>query len=232
MDCFDFYCHSWLLDFAMSRVEEASYVPVNFIFKVEATFTYVPQSMVELDNGDNNNADNIECETFEETFHVLRNLVLQESTSRTAISDMLYVVRVPLEIQEFMVHRISTRARDVMRQTQYMGRRDLEMRVTIRVSQCINEESLRPNYTQISRQAMEYYVLGLSARTVPKSWIEALEKVEIEGISDRQCAICLEELSGPEGTRMMPCLHLFHEDCIRKWLERSLFCPLCRFKLA
>ncbi|KAG7946561.1 hypothetical protein I3843_14G046000 [Carya illinoinensis] len=216
----------------MSRVEETSYVPVNFIFKVEATFTYVPQSMVELDNGDNNDADNIECETFEETFHVLRDLVLQESTSRSAISDMLYVVRVPLEIQEFMVHKISTCARDVVRQTQYMGRRDLEMRVTIRVSQCINEESLRPNYTQKSRQAMEYYVLGLSARTVPKSWIEALEKVEIEGISDRQCAICLEELSGPEGTRMMPCLHLFHEDCIRKWLERSLFCPLCRFKLA
>ncbi|KAA0031413.1 putative zinc finger protein [Cucumis melo var. makuwa] len=50
------------------------------------------------------------------------------------------------------------------------------------------------------------------------------------------CVICLEKI-GKEEKRsgrvvlQMPCLHMFHEECIRKWLKTSHFCPTCRFSM-
>ncbi|KAF3448571.1 hypothetical protein FNV43_RR09284 [Rhamnella rubrinervis] len=60
-----------------------------------------------------------------------------------------------------------------------------------------------------------------------------LKKVRIESPQSpvQLCAVCLEELSvGTEAT-CMPCSHLYHEDCILKWLQKSTLCPLCRFVL-
>ncbi|KAL8170354.1 hypothetical protein V2J09_022158 [Rumex salicifolius] len=69
-----------------------------------------------------------------------------------------------------------------------------------------------------------------------RSSIEALEKVRVceEGggySGGRECAVCLEELRvGVEAARM-PCGHLYHWDCIAEWLQRTHFCPFCRFKM-
>lgn len=46
------------------------------------------------------------------------------------------------------------------------------------------------------------------------------------------CSICLEDFS--EGTghlKSLPCAHIFHQHCIRKWLCVSQVCPLCRATL-
>ncbi|KAL3620728.1 hypothetical protein CASFOL_035640 [Castilleja foliolosa] len=43
------------------------------------------------------------------------------------------------------------------------------------------------------------------------------------------CSICLDQiLIGAEG---LPCCHLFHKDCIKKWLKKSRYCPVCRYQL-
>ncbi|KAJ2078636.1 hypothetical protein H4R24_004336 [Coemansia sp. RSA 988] len=42
------------------------------------------------------------------------------------------------------------------------------------------------------------------------------------------CAICLEAYSGDSVVRGMACAHVFHADCIDRWLlRRSCRCPLC-----
>ncbi|MBA0582944.1 hypothetical protein Gorai_013829 [Gossypium raimondii] len=59
--------------------------------------------------------------------------------------------------------------------------------------------------------------------------------------------ICLEEVEvGFKASRMpcshiekyknivesqMPCSHVFHDDCIKKWLNQSHYCPICRFEM-
>ena len=44
-----------------------------------------------------------------------------------------------------------------------------------------------------------------------------------------QCPVCLEEMQAGESVQPLPCLHLFHTECIRPWLEAmQLQCPLCR----
>nr|KYP43539.1 RING-H2 finger protein ATL2B [Cajanus cajan] len=44
------------------------------------------------------------------------------------------------------------------------------------------------------------------------------------------CSICLEVLSNGSKAICMPqpCFHIFHQNCIVKWLNISGTCPLCR----
>ncbi|EYU31054.1 hypothetical protein MIMGU_mgv1a023203mg [Erythranthe guttata] len=54
-------------------------------------------------------------------------------------------------------------------------------------------------------------------------------------LADR-CSVCLEDyFSGGGGEEVlllsMPCSHVFHGDCIKKWLRTSHYCPLCRFEM-
>mmetsp|Transcript_2000 Transcript_2000/g.5303 ORF Transcript_2000/g.5303 Transcript_2000/m.5303 type:complete len:273 (-) Transcript_2000:315-1133(-) len=41
------------------------------------------------------------------------------------------------------------------------------------------------------------------------------------------CAICLEPYSVREAFRQLACGHVFHSDCIVRWLSRANRCPLC-----
>lgn len=52
-------------------------------------------------------------------------------------------------------------------------------------------------------------------------------KEEIEDNSDN-CAICWDEM---ETARKLPCNHLFHNSCLRSWLEQDTSCPTCRTSL-
>jgi len=43
------------------------------------------------------------------------------------------------------------------------------------------------------------------------------------------CSICLEELVDGETLRELPCSHLYHMECVDKWLTtKSSHCPLCK----
>jgi hypothetical protein len=43
-----------------------------------------------------------------------------------------------------------------------------------------------------------------------------------------ECCICLEDLT--YDLYALKCGHLFHENCIRKWLRFKKFCPVCQFE--
>ncbi|KAI9914387.1 hypothetical protein PsorP6_008175 [Peronosclerospora sorghi] len=46
------------------------------------------------------------------------------------------------------------------------------------------------------------------------------------------CSICLSDWDDTECADMnvvkLPCLHLFHEDCLLEWLHSNITCPVCR----
>uniref|UniRef100_A0A1I7TBV2 RING-type E3 ubiquitin transferase n=1 Tax=Caenorhabditis tropicalis TaxID=1561998 RepID=A0A1I7TBV2_9PELO len=42
------------------------------------------------------------------------------------------------------------------------------------------------------------------------------------------CTVCLSEFEDGEDTRKLLCDHLFHPQCISKWLEINKKCPMCR----
>ncbi|XP_042483954.1 RING finger protein 44-like [Macadamia integrifolia] len=80
-----------------------------------------------------------------------------------------------------------------------------------------------------------------SIRLVPASpsSIQALEIKKFDDIeedsssssSTETCMICMDEYVRGVDVARLPCSHLFHGECIFKWLECKNSCPLCRYVL-
>ncbi|OIW16627.1 hypothetical protein TanjilG_01866 [Lupinus angustifolius] len=71
--------------------------------------------------------------------------------------------------------------------------------------------------------------------------LERLKYEEDASLSKEQCAICLEEFCNGDESKLLvrtQCLHVFHEDCMIKWLQRcsnvnqSYSCPMCRCQIS
>ncbi|CAH9142210.1 unnamed protein product [Cuscuta epithymum] len=67
---------------------------------------------------------------------------------------------------------------------------------------------------------------------------EMLEKLNLGEVAEgggggeETCAVCLDCLKREEEEAVrMPCSHRFHAKCIRQWLRKSHYCPLCRFQM-
>lgn len=66
--------------------------------------------------------------------------------------------------------------------------------------------------------------------------IDRLPKIKVSAYdlevnNSSSCPVCLDDfVIGEEATRI-PCSHLFHEGCIKKWLELNHQCPVCRYQL-
>lgn len=46
---------------------------------------------------------------------------------------------------------------------------------------------------------------------------------------EEECGICMSELRLKEALSiLMPCEHLFHKQCLSRWIQRQKKCPICR----
>lgn len=43
----------------------------------------------------------------------------------------------------------------------------------------------------------------------------------------KECAICMCDFVLGESLRFLPCMHIYHKDCIDDWLMRAFTCPSC-----
>ena len=43
-----------------------------------------------------------------------------------------------------------------------------------------------------------------------------------------ECPICLDDLPSNGENKKLICGHVFHKNCINRWLDVSSICPLCR----
>ena len=63
---------------------------------------------------------------------------------------------------------------------------------------------------------------------LPITKLNDIEKLSDE---DKKCTICLENFNKNDNIIHLPCIHFFHEVCIKNWFQRQNFCPICRFKI-
>jgi hypothetical protein len=75
-------------------------------------------------------------------------------------------------------------------------------------------------------------LVGMSDEEIDR----CLKKIDPADVSQSKgaeegCAICKEDFITPQTdlvVRMLPCGHIFHNDCILPWLKRVASCPICR----
>lgn len=51
---------------------------------------------------------------------------------------------------------------------------------------------------------------------------------KINDSSDDNCIICLDNFKLNDEILYLPCMHLYHKECIIKWFLKEDICPLCR----
>jgi len=99
-----------------------------------------------------------------------------------------------------------------------------------------NEDSLRTffaqNYTRIIQLggmvfflAKENKKTGADEKKVSALPIKKYKATKEDAIN--RCTICLVEFAEEEEVNELPCMHLFHVPCIKKWLLMKDACPLC-----
>ena len=47
----------------------------------------------------------------------------------------------------------------------------------------------------------------------------------------KECVICLEEMVENQELILIRCSHIYHKECLEKWIYKNSICPLCDFKI-
>ena len=58
-----------------------------------------------------------------------------------------------------------------------------------------------------------------------------LKSEDIKNMSEEKCAICYEEFKNGKTCMKLPCNHVYHSICIKKWFKEKNTCPACRSKV-
>lgn len=70
-----------------------------------------------------------------------------------------------------------------------------------------------------------------AVRELPKVAIDSPELFDHDDGKVMECPICQESLGGGAVVVRTKCEHYFHEDCLTKWCQNHLECPLCRAEI-
>ena len=63
---------------------------------------------------------------------------------------------------------------------------------------------------------------------LPETKIEDINKLDND---KKNCVICMEDFKNGDKSTNLPCLHMFHTNCIQNWLKTQNTCPICKYKL-
>lgn len=161
-----------------------------------------------------------------------------EASMATSMSDLLQEFEVPDQVRENM----ATHFRFCLeRLSRWNSRRSGVIMVTTSVDvREISPEKAAEVHRRMEtgRGESDRPVAPRSVEAAPapakRSAVEALARERVssgEGGEERECGICLDRMVAGEEMIRMPCLHVYHMDCIIRWLDRNHFCPFCHFKL-
>ena len=120
-----------------------------------------------------------------------------------------------------------------------------------RIEECLNKRRKDNRNNSIRNLIIKYFITNINVapnvrrnlevnNTIisqkGKNAVNTFSEIVINDISkleegNGKCVICLEDFHNKEKVTALPCIHLFHQKCIRKWIEKRKTCPICKFEL-
>ena len=86
-----------------------------------------------------------------------------------------------------------------------------------------NEEYMNEN--ELFKEKKKQFILELD-----EFQFKHLKKYS--ALKEEKCPICLQKYKGADMIKEFPCKHIFHKECIFKWLNKSNVCPLCKYDIS
>ena len=70
----------------------------------------------------------------------------------------------------------------------------------------------------------------IEQNTLPHTYKKVTKNADadVDDNLQEKCTICLSEFEDGEDVRRLPCMHLFHIECVDQWLVTNKKCPICR----
>jgi len=62
--------------------------------------------------------------------------------------------------------------------------------------------------------------------------VSEVKEIKQENGNELKCMICLYDINIGETECTLPCLHIFHPDCLEQWLVRKKACPVCKYDIS
>ena len=69
---------------------------------------------------------------------------------------------------------------------------------------------------------------GLEQQIIDNMEIYKMKNVEKLDNDKKKCTICLENYVDGDDSIALPCIHIFHADCIKTWVKDHNTCPICK----
>ena len=69
---------------------------------------------------------------------------------------------------------------------------------------------------------------GLNKDILDNMEIAKIKDVDKLDVDKKKCTICLENYVNGDETIALPCIHIFHANCIKTWLKENNSCPICK----
>ncbi len=67
-----------------------------------------------------------------------------------------------------------------------------------------------------------------SAPTVSTTSYPSVDFSASQTYTQEPCSVCMEDFVQGAKTTRLPCMHLFHTDCVTEWIDENHTCPVCR----
>ncbi|EEF48337.1 E3 ubiquitin-protein ligase ATL4-like [Ricinus communis] len=177
-------------------------------------------------------SNQIPVTTTHRSFPIPRNLIFSsDDQSRSSIMDaILSTTAASRDFIDLILPEVSSFALEMATHPSNKNVKVLTMGLLICVVTPYDERE------EIDRALGETIQEKARFKPASKSCIEGLKRVRIDKdddkISGETCMVCLEKESVGEVVIRLACGHVFHEDCIVKWLHTNHLCPLCRFSIS
>ncbi|XP_036332209.1 E3 ubiquitin-protein ligase RNF165-like [Rhagoletis pomonella] len=80
---------------------------------------------------------------------------------------------------------------------------------------------------RVERKKPHFVPEIIERNTLPHKYKRVRRPSESDEDAEK-CAICLSLFEIENDVRRLPCMHLFHTDCVDQWLVTNKHCPICR----
>ncbi|CAD8145809.1 unnamed protein product [Paramecium pentaurelia] len=203
--------------FAYLLVPDLVYIPTPFIYNQGANITteepfsvMIDQKNRRKDNDDEHIPDKLILLVQGDTFSIKLDAISQDKSKKSKLIIIL-VSSIGGSLLLCLIGFCSRRA--------YIKRqREKQTPATPNIDIEIKEKDLEvPAYQEQQQQPYN-------------DVLEIISKNDLQDGQDN-CGICLESLRTAKIIRKTQCSHVFHGNCIEKWLNKNSYCPFCRFDL-